>query len=702
MRAAALCVGLGMMGGLAFPQAQPPACAVVTAERLGPDGKNTAAIQQQLDSCNAQSGAGRSVELSASRGADFTSGPLYIPSNVILWLDGGVTLHASTDPADFQRTSTSRTQACDGSGTIPACGTLDTNNTGCQALINACQAANAGIGGPGRIEGHGWAALTSGPNAGSTWWALAGVAKAGNYALSLNAPKMINFQRSTNLKFWGFTIHNAPMVHMLIGRTAGASVSQVTIVTPTPDRAGAFPYNSDGLDISGSTDVHVDGVDFSEGDDNVAYKAGSGGPVANVTVTNSVFRLGHGLSIGSETFSGATNVTASNIVFVGTDNGLRIKSDASRGGLVDQVRYSTVCASGVKNPIVINPYYSTASGSLLPLFKNVEIDGMYADGGNLVLRAYTGQPPLELTLNNVLVDNLGTVAASYANVTEISDPAFPFAIPIPSDPGGSVTRNLAMAAPPRDIKSYCQAALSAAQGTGASAVSAASFWRYQPVAPDSIISIFGTGLAASQEQATALPLPTTLGGSSVSITDAAGAQHAAELFAALPGQINAHVPAGLPAGPAILTVTTAGGRTISGPLTLAPIAPGLFSANANGSGVAAAQLVLAHSDGSQAMVSTAQCDSSGVCTAVPLDLGSAGDQAALVLYGTGVRNSPLASVSVSVSGMPLTPFYAGPTSMVGLDQVNVYLPRSLAGSGNVNVTVTAGGVTSNAVELNFR
>src|ERR1035441_5608635 len=188
---------------------QPPVCQSVTADQIGADGLNTAAIQAKLDAC----GAGTkqvSVELSAAKGSSFASGSLYIPSNVVLWLDAGVTLNASTNPADFQRTSSSPSKACDSSTTPPACGTLDTDETGCQALINSCRSDSAGVGGPGTIEGHGWSALTGGANTGTTWWALAGAAKAGNYVKSLNAPKMINFQRSTNITLSGFSIHNAP------------------------------------------------------------------------------------------------------------------------------------------------------------------------------------------------------------------------------------------------------------------------------------------------------------------------------------------------------------------------------------------------------------------------------------------------------------------------------------------------------------
>jgi hypothetical protein len=448
-----------------FAQMQPPVCQVVTADQVGPNGSHTAAIQKQLDACGAGAGAQTSVELSAAKGAGFTSGALYVPSNVVLWLDAGVTLNASTDPADFQRTGNSPTAACDSSGVIPACGTLDTAETGCLALISSCKTTNAGVGGAGVIEGHGWSPLASGPNAGKSWWALAGAAKAGNYAQNANSPQIINFQQSTNTVLTGFTIHNAPKVHILLGKASGGKVSQVTIVTPTPDHTIAdYPYNSDGMDLSGSKDIQVDRVDFSDGDDNIALEGGGNGPVSNINITNSIFRAGHGLSIGSPTSRGVTNVTATNLSFIGTMNGLRIKSDAANGGVVDQIRYGTVCMTSVGNPLVIDPNYSTATGNSRPQFKGVEVDGMWADGGSLTLKAYAGQPPLNLLLNNVRIDNVGSVTASNANISEVSDPGFPFPVPIPASAGVNVTQSSAPAPPPADIKSYCQAALGISPG----------------------------------------------------------------------------------------------------------------------------------------------------------------------------------------------------------------------------------------------
>lgn len=467
--------------------AQPPVCKTVTADQVGQNGLQTAAIQQQIDAC-AGGPAPVAVELAASQGPSFVSGALYLPSNVVLWLDAGVTLNASTNPADFQRTASSRTLPCDSSGAIPVCGSLDANQTGCAALINACKASSPGVGGPGTIEGHGWSPLTGGPNAGTTWWALAGQAKAGNYAQSLNAPQMIDFQQSTDVTLSGFTIQNAPLVHILFGKVTGGTVSQVHIVTPTRDHANAaFPYNSDGMDLSGSSNIQVDGVDIADGDDNIALEGGGNGPVTNVTVSNSTFRAGHGLSIGSPTSRGVTNVKAANLVFIGTDNGLRIKSDASNGGVVDQIQYGTVCMTGVGNPIVIDPYYSTATGTAIPQFRSVEIDGLWADGGLVTAEGYSGQPPLALTLNNVRIDNAGKVTVANASISEISDPNFPFPLAIPSTSGVTVSQGQAAAPPPADIKSYCQAAL----GIGASA----------PAAPATIDDTFAGGSSQDQDLA---------------------------------------------------------------------------------------------------------------------------------------------------------------------------------------------------------
>lgn len=246
------------------------------------------------------------------------------------------------------------------------------------------------------------------------------------------------------------------------------------------------------------------------------------------------------------------------------------------------------------------------------------------------------------------------------------------------------------------------AAIKPSPGGGTVTLSAAS--GTAPVAPGSIVSIYGSNLAATGTAATMVPLPTILGGVSVTITDSGGVLTALPLFYTGPQQINAQLPDSVSTGPAVLTIAAPAGSVTSA-ATLAAVAPGLFSANGDGKGVAAAQIVTRHADGSQSFGLIFQCPGGvGTCVPMPVDLGPAADQSAVVLYGTGIRNrASLSDVTVNIGSQSLSAAYAGAAPMwVGLDQVNVLLPHSLAGSGNVNVTVSAAGIVSNVLTMSFQ
>jgi uncharacterized protein (TIGR03437 family) len=169
------------------------------------------------------------------------------------------------------------------------------------------------------------------------------------------------------------------------------------------------------------------------------------------------------------------------------------------------------------------------------------------------------------------------------------------------------------------------------------------------------------------------------------------------------GQVNFLVPADAATGPGAVKVTTANGNTLSTALRISDVAPGIFAANGNGKGVAAAQVLLIGSDGSGKYVATAQCGAApGSCVALPVSLGSG--QAALILYGTGIRGlSSLDNVRCTIGGVSAPVLYAGPqNSFQGLDQVNVQIPAALAGRGEVNVTLSVDGQLSNTVTVSFQ
>ena len=218
------------------------------------------------------------------------------------------------------------------------------------------------------------------------------------------------------------------------------------------------------------------------------------------------------------------------------------------------------------------------------------------------------------------------------------------------------------------------------------------------LAPDSIAVAYGQTLASTTAQAGGLNLPTSLGGVSVMVKDSAGTSRPAGLYYVSPGQIDYVIPPATVSGVATVTV----GTTVSAAL-IGAVGPGLFSANGSGKGVAAAVAIRASADGAQVQVPVFQCGSSG-CASVPMDLGAPSDILVVELYGTGIRGrSSLANVAAEIGGVPALVAYAGPQPQyAGLDQVNLYVPRSLAGSGEVPVVLTVDGVTAGVVTLNIK
>src|SRR5215470_2193398 len=118
-------------------------------------------------------------------------------------------------------------------------------------------------------------------------------------------------------------------------------------------------------------------------------------------------------------------------------------------------------------------------------------------------------------------------------------------------------------------------------------VNAASFAVDRKVAPDSIAAAFGQFVTQNNQTyfAQMQPLPTTLGGVSVKIGDVS-----AGLFFVSTQQINLAIPPGLPENPsATITVTNSDNTTRSGSFSIIRAAPGVFTVNSGGTGLAVAQ-----------------------------------------------------------------------------------------------------------------
>jgi polygalacturonase len=335
-----------------------------------------------------------------------------LAAGVTLWIDSNTTLFGSRNPRDYDTSS-------------GACGVAGTSN-GCKPLI-AVSVANAGVVGDGVVDGRGGEPMIG---SSMTWWDVSN-STTGSYS----NPRLIEVGGAHNFTLYRITLHNSPNFHVVIG-SQGFVAWGVTILTPSKATnsvgkalTAVYARNTDGIDPAGASNGYVVCSKISDGDDQIAIKGGSAS--SNLVIAHNHFGAGHGMSIGSETNGGVSNIKVYDLSIDGTNsgmsggssNGIRIKSDASRGGLVSNVTYSDVCVRALSNPIILNPRYSTNPGSLIPQYTAITIQNFHSLATSVTptvtLDGYDTSHVTGVTLDNVVVDGISAsnVKAADANVT---------------------------------------------------------------------------------------------------------------------------------------------------------------------------------------------------------------------------------------------------------------------------------------------
>jgi uncharacterized protein (TIGR03437 family) len=377
------------------------------------------------------------------------------------------------------------------------------------------------------------------------------------------------------------------------------------------------------------------------------------------------------------TFVNETTLTAqipaSDLTAVGTAE-VTVSNPAPGGGTSNLVRFNITAQNAAPTLTSIAPvavaaggqaFTLTANGSGFAITSRIRVNGQDRPSTLVSGAQITAQIPAS-----------DIAAAGVLNITVFTP-----------TPGGGVTQSLPLLV-----------------GTPATNTLAASFVRDNGAA-EAIIALFGVDLATEVRVAESQPLPTTLAGTTVRVRDSQGVERLAPLFFVAPGQINYLVPQGTVTGPASVLITAGNGKTSVAVLNVQNVAPGLFTANANGSGVPAAVLLRVRGNGQQVVEPVARLEGSSFVP-LPIDLGPTTDTVFLIAFATGIRNhSPAANSVVCKIGdvdVPV-PFAGAQGGFAGLDQLNIGpLPRSLAGRGNVTMTLTVDGVAANTVQLNFR
>lgn len=373
---------------------------------------DTSRIQSALTACSQSGSAPVAVKLVAG-GANtaFLSGPITIPAGVALVVDSNVALYASLNPASYQV-----------SGASATCGTAAGSSDGCKPFVTV-RGANAGIeavrasgGAQGRIDARGDLDMYG---TSMSWFALA--AKAHSEGLRQNNPRLVQAESSDNFTLYDIDLLNAANFHVVYENGTGFTAWGVRIKTP------ATADNTDGIDPSGAVNVTIANSYIMDGDDGIAVKAGSTAS-KNITIKNDHFYGTHGISVGSETAAGLTNMLVENNTVTGVDAngavggapiGLRIKSNSSTGGHVDEVSYLNNCVTQVRQPLDLDTHYAGATGSRTPYFTDIYVNGLRStstrSGGGSVISGYDASHPIGLTLMNVSMDNT-TATAQYATV----------------------------------------------------------------------------------------------------------------------------------------------------------------------------------------------------------------------------------------------------------------------------------------------
>ncbi|HEX8713721.1 MAG TPA: pectinesterase family protein [Terracidiphilus sp.] len=367
----------------------PAACVTLKARIAAPHGIIPAAEEQSLDTARIQNALdtctpGKAVVLEKDGAKDvFLIGPISLRSNVTLVVAANTALVASRDPRLYDLAP----------GT---CGILSQHGHGCKPLITAGNVENSGIMGAGSIDGRGGAKMLGQD---ITWWQLAHAAKVKDESQSVFA--LIVLRHDRNFTLYNITLRNSPNFHVSVGQTDGFTAWGVKIMTPGTAR------NTDGIDPSSSHNVTITHCFIHTGDDDVAVKSGRGGASSNISVMHNHFYTGHGMSIGSGTDGGVDHMLVDDLTIDGADNGIRIKSDPSRGGLVHDITYRNVCIRNVTNPLIFTPHYTTHPGNLLPIYRDILLDNVHIlTPGTYTFMGYDANNKLQITLNNVFADGL--------------------------------------------------------------------------------------------------------------------------------------------------------------------------------------------------------------------------------------------------------------------------------------------------------
>ncbi|CAH8361492.1 unnamed protein product [Eruca vesicaria subsp. sativa] len=246
---------------------------------------------------------------------------------------------------------------------------------------------------------------------GSKWWAA---------SCKKNKSNAFTIESSSGVRVRGLTIQNSQQMNFIIARSNSVRVSKVIVSSP-----GDSP-NTDGIHITGSTNVVLQDCKIGTGDDCVSIVNAS----SNMKMKRIYCGPGHGISIGSlgnHNSKGIVTKVVLDFAFLKeTTNGLRIKTYQGGSGYVKGVRFSNVLMQDVSNPILIDQFYCDNPTSCQNQTSAVKISqimyrniiGTTKSEKAIKFACSDAVPCSHIVLNNVILEGKDGQVEAYCNSAE--------------------------------------------------------------------------------------------------------------------------------------------------------------------------------------------------------------------------------------------------------------------------------------------
>ncbi len=362
--------------------------------------KNTNAFKKAIEACSA-AGGGR-VTVPPGK---WLTGAIHLKSNVNLHLEEGAEIHFSDDPGDYLPVVFTRWAGTELYNYSP--------------LIYAGNCENIAITGPGKLFGHGenWWSWTRNGEKTIKWIYEHQVLKnvppekriAGTPEAALR-PQFISPVNCKNVLFEGFTVAApGPFWTFDIIYCENVIVRGLHLET----RGGP---NTDGINLNSTKNALVEYCLINAGDDGVCIKSGLnedgrrvGRPSENIVVRHiTALKCHGGIVIGSETSGGIRNIYAHDNYYKGSVIGIRLKSNASRGGTIENIYYENIKMEDIRQEAIrvetdYGAFMASENGTNYPVFRNLNFSNITCNHADVAvsMEGTVHQPVEQVTLKDI-------------------------------------------------------------------------------------------------------------------------------------------------------------------------------------------------------------------------------------------------------------------------------------------------------------